>query len=78
MIQVGFGYELLMLMCFDDWIYVFDYGEFYKKNIFFLYFGVEDYEDYYQFIDDVDWIMFVFYIVVVEVIWKVIFYFVRL
>ena len=76
-IQVGFGHESPTPTRSDDWTYASDHGEFHKKNIPFLYFGVEDHEDYHQPTDDADRIMPVFYTAVAEVIRKAILHFAR-
>ncbi len=65
------GYEsnegITLLMGHDsndslqDWTYSSDHGPFYKKNIPFLYFGVEDHEDYHQPTDDFEKIQPKFY-----------------
>lgn len=77
-IQVRFGHESPTPTRSDDWTYASDHGEFYKKNIPFLYFGVEDHEDYHQPTDDADRIMPVFYTAVSEVIRKAILHFAKL
>lgn len=77
-IQVRFGHESPTPTRSDDWTYASDHGEFHKKNIPFLYFGVEDHEDYHQPTDDADRIMPVFYTAVSEVIRKAILHFAKL
>lgn len=74
-IQVRFGHESPTPTRFDDWTYASDHGEFHKKGIPFLYFGVEDHEDYHQPTDDADRIMPVFYTAVSEVIRQAILHF---
>lgn len=55
----------------DNWTYASDHGSFHKKNIPFLYFGVEDHKDYHQPTDDYENIHPEFYIEAVKVILSV-------
>ena len=55
----------------DNWTYASDHGSFHKKNIPFLYFGVDDHEDYHQPTDDYEKIQPEFYIEAVKVIMSV-------
>lgn len=71
-IQVRFGHESPTPSRADDWTYASDHGEFHKKEIPFLYFGVEDHEDYHQPTDDPERIMPGFYTGVSEFIRQVI------
>ena len=52
----------------DDWTDQSDQGSFYKKNIPFLYFGVEDHKDYHKPTDDFENINTGFFIDAVEAI----------
>ncbi|MDD7884618.1 M28 family peptidase [Flavivirga sp. 57AJ16] len=52
----------------EDWTYSSDHVNFYKKDIPFLYFGVEDHEDYHEPTDDYENIHKEFYIEAVKVI----------
>ena len=60
-LRVSFGHEAPSPAPADDWTYASDHGEFHKKGIPFLYFGVEDHPDYHQPTDDVEKIMPLFY-----------------
>lgn len=53
---------------FDNWTYASDHANFYKKNIPFLYFGVEDHKDYHEPTDDYENIQPEFYIEAVKFI----------
>ena len=55
----------------EDWTYASDHGNFHRKNIPFLYFGVEDHKDYHEPTDDFENIHPKFYIEAVKVIIKV-------
>jgi Zn-dependent M28 family amino/carboxypeptidase len=46
----------------ENWIYSSDHANFYKANIPFLYFGVEDHEDYHEPTDDFENIQPKFYV----------------
>lgn len=76
-VKVGFGHESPTPNRSDDWTYASDHGEFHKKGIPFLYFGVEDHPDYHQPTDDPDQIMPEFYTAVTELIRQVIRHFAR-
>lgn len=60
-IRVSFGHESPQPGPADDWTHASDHGEFHKKGIPFLYFGVEDHPDYHQPTDDAERIMPSFY-----------------
>lgn len=55
----------------DNWTYSSDHINFYKKDIPFLYFGVEDHKDYHEPTDDYENIQPEFYIDAVKTIIKV-------
>lgn len=55
----------------NDWTYASDHAAFHKKNIPFLYFGVEDHEDYHKPTDDFENIQPEFYKEAVKVIIQV-------
>jgi Zn-dependent M28 family amino/carboxypeptidase len=52
----------------EDWTYSSDHGNFHRKNIPFLYFGVADHKDYHEPTDDYENIHPKFYIEAVKVI----------
>ncbi|MBU3822169.1 M28 family peptidase [Flavobacteriaceae bacterium XHP0103] len=52
----------------ENWTYASDHTSFYKKNIPFLYFGVEDHEDYHMPSDDFENINPEFYVQAVKTI----------
>jgi Zn-dependent M28 family amino/carboxypeptidase len=52
----------------ENWTYSSDHGNFYKKDIPFLYFGVEDHEDYHEPTDDFENIHPEFYVNAVKTI----------
>ncbi len=52
----------------DDWTMLSDHAEFHKRNIPFVYFGVEDHPDYHQPGDDVEKINAEFFVASVETI----------
>ena len=52
----------------DDWTDQSDQGSFYKVNIPFIYFGVEDHKDYHKSTDDFPTINQQFYVHAVETI----------
>lgn len=52
----------------DNWTHASDHANFHKKNIPFLYFGVDDHEDYHKPTDDFENIHPEFYIEAVKVI----------
>ncbi|MGB5419418.1 M28 family peptidase [Algibacter sp.] len=52
----------------DNWTYSSDHANFHKKNIPFLYFGVEDHKDYHEPTDDYENIQPAFYIEAVKTI----------
>ena len=54
----------------QDWTYSSDHGAFHRRNIPFIYFGVEDHEDYHKFTDTADKIDQQFYANTVELILK--------
>lgn len=56
----------------DNWTYASDHANFHKKEIPFLYFGVEDHEDYHQPTDDYEKIDHEFFVKTVDFIIAVI------
>ena len=60
-IKVSFGHEAPESTGADDWTHASDHGKFHRKEIPFLYFGVEDHEDYHEPTDDFEKIMPDFY-----------------
>ncbi|MEQ8706496.1 MAG: M28 family peptidase [Phaeodactylibacter sp.] len=60
-IKISFGHESPSPTRADDWTHASDHGEFHKKGVPFLYFGVEDHPDYHQPTDDTERIMPEFY-----------------
>jgi Zn-dependent M28 family amino/carboxypeptidase len=55
----------------ENWTYSSDHASFHKRNIPFLYFGVEDHKDYHEPTDDYENIQPEFYIEAVKVIMSV-------
>ena len=52
----------------ENWTYASDHANFYKKDIPFLYFGVEDHKDYHEPTDDYENIQPAFYVEAVKTI----------
>ena len=67
-LKVSFGHDNPKLERGDDWTFSSDHGEFHKKKIPFLYFGVEDHPDYHMPSDDFNRIMPEFYMNAVQLV----------
>jgi len=67
-LELLFGHDKPGKMREDDWTYSSDHREFFKNNIPYVYFGVEDHEDYHQSTDTFENINPEFYISAVKLI----------
>lgn len=67
-IELLFGHDDPNDTTMEDWTYASDHGEFHKKQIPFIYFGVEDHVDYHQPSDTYEAINKAFYVDAVDLI----------
>lgn len=67
-IKLLFGHDNPTNKNSEDWTFSSDHREFHKRQIPYIYFGVEDHEDYHQSTDTYDNINEIFYVDAVELI----------